>query len=236
MAIFHVIEGAPGQGKSLSTARIVRELLRRNKKWHEKNGTPLRKIASNIKFSKQLEEEYPGQIVYWTDTTEICKMHDVDLIWDEIATELDSRNFANLTSELKRFLSQYRKRGVDIYANTQDFSMIDARARLMITGVETLTKLMGSRDLSATKPDPKFVWGVIVSRTVENYREISPEKKKYSIFPSFFFIEKQLTDMYDTKQDIPQGALPPLKHVVQYCEYHGIGGEHVCDFKKVSHI
>lgn len=234
MAYFHVYEGAPGQGKSLATAREVMQLLVRNLKWY-KQTNKLRKIQSNIKFSASLEEQFPGQIEYWTDTNQICKLHDCDLIWDEIATELDSRNFANLSTELKRFLSQYRKRGVDIYANTQDFSMIDARARLMITGVDTLTKLLGSRDLSATKPAPKYVWGVIVMRSVENYRETDPDKKRYGMIPSFFLISKELTDMYDTQQDIPQGALPPLKHVVQYCEHHGVSGDHTCDFKRVTH-
>lgn len=234
MSYFHVFEGAPGQGKSLATAREVLMLLNRNRKWFEVTGK-MRMIQSNIKFSENLEKAYPGQIGYWTDTNQICNFKDCDLIWDEIATELDARNFANLSTELKRFLSQYRKRGVDIYANTQDFSMIDARARLMITGVETLTKLIGSRDLSATKPAPKYVWGLIVVRRVENYRETDPDKKRYGILPSFFFITKELTSLYDTTQDIPQGALPPLKHVVQYCEHHGVAGEHSCDYKKITH-
>ena len=233
MAIFQITEGAPGQGKSLYTASVVEELCYRNKKWHEK-GYPIRKIVSNIKFSESFESEWKDYILYWTDTAEIVKMRDCDIIWDEIATELDARNFANLSVELKRFLSQYRKRGIDIYANTQDFSMIDARARLMINSVRTLTKICGSRDISATKPPPKHIWGVVIIRDVLNYREINPEKKEYDPFFSWLIISRSLVDIYDTTQDIALGDPPPLHHEVRYCNHVHKDGE-ACGFKKIIH-
>jgi hypothetical protein len=270
MATFEITEGAPGQGKSLYTAKKALDILKRNKKWHEKqkkewegkhsawestmlrvqktmpqdkwaqwhenNPEPIlpphREIWSNLKFSEQFEKEWDGFIKYWVDSTVLITLHDVDIIWDEIATELDSRNFANLSIEMKRFLSQYRKRGIDIYANTQDFSMIDARARLMISGVRTLTKIMGSRDISTTKPKPKHIWGIVVIREVENYRETDPEKKKYSILFDLLFIDKEKIDIYDTRQDIPLGEAAPLKHIVRHCEYFGMLG-HKCENHQV---
>lgn len=239
MATFEITEGAPGQGKSLYTARMTERLILRNMKWHLK-GNPIRKVVSNIRFSEWFEEEYKEFIAYWTDPSEIVNLNDCDLIWDEIATELDSRNFANLSVEMKRFLSQYRKRGVDIYANTQDFSMIDMRARLMITKVRTLTKIIGSSDLSTTKPPPKHIWGLIVIRDVENYKETNPEKKKYGIIPDFMFIEKRLTSIYDTRQDIPMGKPAPLKHIELECELKGKVDPktqklHDCQFHKIIH-
>jgi len=235
MAIFEVTEGAPGQGKSLYTARLARRLIKRNKKWHKK-GNNLRLVYSNIRFSDSFEKENEGYFAYWADTQQIVKLKDCDLIWDEIATELDSRNFANLSIELKRFLSQYRKRGIDIYANTQDFSMIDRRARLMITSVRTLTKVIGSRDISSTKPNPKYIWGLVLIRDVINYKEENPEKKKYQILPSFMVIDRDLVSIYDTRQDIPLGEPAPLRHIVQKCEYYGVKG-HKCEFHcKISHM
>src|SRR3989344_9493797 len=201
MAQFEIVEGRPGQGKSAYTARLVRRILKRNKKWFNKTGIR-REIWSNIKFSDVFEQEAEGYIKYWSDTRQVVKLRDVDLVWDEIATELDSRNYVNLSIELKRFLSQYRKRGIDIYANTQDFSMIDARARLMINEVKTLTKILGSPDISTTKPPPKVIWGAIIIRTVENFREIDPEKKRYGWTFSVMFITKGLVNVYDTRQDI----------------------------------
>lgn len=222
MAVFEIIEGAPGQGKSLYTARLTRKLLRRNQKWAAKSGIK-RVIVSNIKFSPAFEKKAEGYLKYWVTPDELCKLKDVDVIWDEIATELDSRNFAMLSDELKRFLSQYRKRGVDIYANTQDFSMIDARARLMVTRVATLNKVLGSRDPSPTRPPVKRIWGFVVVRDVENFKADDPHNKKYAIVPSFFFIDREDVELYDTRQDIATGTLPirKLRREVGVCDEDG---------------
>jgi len=235
MATFEITEGPPGQGKSLYTARTTLRLLRRNQKW-ELKGNPRRKIFSNLKFSEVFEQEWEGFIEYWSDSSELVKLRDCDIIWDEIATELDARNWPNLSIEMKRFLSQYRKRGIDIYANTQDFSMIDQRARLMISSVRTLTKIIGSRDVSTTKPNPRVIWGLVLIRDVLNYRETEAEKKKYELIPSFLLIEKDLVAIYDTRQDIPLGKPPPLRHEVRFCEHHvDVGGGGNCTFCKVFH-
>lgn len=235
MATFEITEGPPGQGKSLYTAKKAWELCERNSRWFAR-GNPKRAVWSNMKFSEEFEKAWDGFIFYWTDTNDLVKLRNVDIVWDEIATELDSRNWINLSVEMKRFLSQYRKRGVDIYANTQDFSMIDQRARLMISRVCTLKKLVGSRDISTTKPNPKFLWGLIMSREVLNFRETDPEKKKYALVPTFFFIEKRLVAIYDTTQDIPLGKPPLLKHHVVYCEKHkDHGGDGSCNFCQQRH-
>jgi len=234
MATFEIVEGAPGQGKSLYTARLVFRLLQRNKRWYEKT-QQRREIWSNLKFSEAFEREAEGYLKYWSDPAVLVKLNDCDIVWDEIATELDARNWTNLSAEMKRFLSQYRKRGIDIYANTQDFSMIDQRARLMISHVRTLWKAIGSRDISTTKPPPRFIWGLIIIRDVTNYRETDPEKKKYGIVPSFMLIERELVELYDTRQDIKLGDPPPLRHSVRYCEFYGQPGHEKCTYVKVSH-
>lgn len=230
MATFEITEGAPGQGKSLYTAALTQRVLRRNAKWYAKTGIR-REVWSNMKFSETFEIQWEGWIRYWADSSVLVQLNDVDIIWDEIATELDARNFMNLSVELKRFLSQYRKRGIDIYANTQDFSMIDARARLMISKVRTLSKVIGSPDISTTKPPPKWIWGLIMIRDVENFRETEPEKKKYEMIPSFMLIERELVEIYDTRQDIKLGELPPLRHEVRKCILHG----DTCTFVQVRH-
>jgi len=233
MAHFEIIEGKPGQGKSLYTARKARQLLKRNRKWFEKSGVK-RKIASNIKFSERFENECGDFLIYWSSVEEITKFHDVDLLWDEIATELDSRNFANLSEELKRFLSQYRKRGVDIYANTQDFSMIDMRARLMVTRVASLLKVIGSRDPSPTKPDVKYIWGLVLVRDVIDILAEDAHNKKYEMIPSMFLIEREDIELYDTRQDIPISPPLPLRHVERVCVHHDDPG-HKCTYRKVEH-
>lgn len=259
MATFEIVEGRPGQGKSLYTAKKAKELVQRNKKYFKKTGK-VRKIYSNVKFSQDFENssmvnlndycdscdnqdyfirknssgiccddrserepELVPLIHYWDKVNQITEMRDADLLWDEIATELDSRNFANLSEELKIFLSQYRKRGVDIYANTQDYSMVDMRARLMVTSIKSLKKLIGSRDPTPTKPEIKRIWGIVLIREVEEILADDAHKKKYSMIPGMFFIEKDDVDIYDTTQGIPRSPrLPRQRH---YREVHYVGGE-----------
>jgi len=228
MSIFMVAEGRPGQGKSLFTARQVLYLLDRNKRWYESTGV-MRLILSNIVFSKDLEEKYPGQIKYWTDIEQVTSARDVDLIWDEIATELDSREYSTTSKNARRFLSQYRKRGIDIYANTQDFSMIDNRARLMVTSLKSLVKVCGSRDLSSTKPSPRYIWGMVAVFDVSDYKADDPHAKRRFPIPTLMFITKELCSVYDTRQDIGQGLAAPLTHSEHVCNHPG------CTFKRVVH-
>jgi len=234
MARFEVLEGRPGMGKSLATASRVRDLLTRNKKWYEK-GNPRRIIYSNIRWSDKFDKTIGEFGRYWKDMRELCGLRDCDIIWDEIANELDSRNWVNLSNEVKRFLSQYRKRGIDIYANTQDFSMVDARARLMVTKVARCKKLIGSRDPTPTKPPVRSPWGVILIREFENYREvIETGMRKYEKIPQVMLIRKELVEMYDTTQDIPIGIQAPYQHIERECELEGC--KSLPPHKRIQHL
>jgi len=97
----------------------------------------------------------------------------------------------------------------------------------MINSVLTLNKIMGSGDISTTKPKPKHIWGVVVIRKVQNYREVDPEKKKYEFYFSLLFITKELISIYDTRQDIQAGKPPPLRHEERHCDH--------CGSKKIIH-
>lgn len=219
MAVFEIVEGLPGNGKSLYTARKAIRLLKRNQKWFIESGRK-RQIASNLKFSPEFEKEAGDFLKYWHSVDELTKFNDVDLIWDEIAAELDSRSFATLSDELKRFLSQYDKRGIEIYANTQDYSMIDLRARMFVTRIARVSKMIGSRRPSATRPQITKPWGLIVVRDATTIKANDASEKKFSILPTeFFFIEKELTDLYDTRQIIGQTALP-TKILRKQLEYY----------------
>jgi len=219
MAKFVVIEASPGQGKSLWTAKQIKYLVKRNKKAHAKYNIPIRRVMVNQKMSEAFEKEAGDFLGYWTSDAELINLRDVDIVWDEIATHLDARKFSELSQEMMRFLSQYRKRGLEIYANTQDFSMIDARARLMITGVWRAMKLCGSPDPSPTLPPIKRIWGIIILWKIENFKELDENKKQYSLFGSTAFMFNRFdVELYDTRQDIKRGKLPPLMHEERFCE------------------
>lgn len=222
-----IISGRPGSGKSLKTAQITQKLLIRNKKWFKKTGN-VRQVYSNIKFNEQIENQFKGFLSYWETPEELVKLRDCDIIWDEVATHLDSTQWQNLPLEVKRFLQQHRKRGIDIYGNTQDFAMVDISMRRLVSVVSVLRKVVGSPDISPTRPAVRNPWGIIF------IRDISPdsfekEKKEY-IGWSLLFITKELCQFYDTTQEIKAGSYPPLKHIERTCI------DPDCAYHKVVHV
>lgn len=222
MAYWELVIGSPGNGKSLYMARTVRWLVERNKRNLLKYGI-FRKVRPNSKFAKHFEDsciiEHDGKtynfLEYWETMHDVMQMRDCDIVWDEIATEMDARESQTLPREVKRFISQYRKRGLEIYSNTQDFSYVDKRARGFVTHLYMLTKIIGSPDPSPTKPPIKRIWGLIAKSkaTDDSIRADSPENIKFHPIPSFFTINREDCEMYDTLDDIP--ASPPLPRLRQ---------------------
>jgi len=219
-----VYTGLPGNGKSLALAETVVILLRRNQRMHRKlllknPNAPKRTVLSNIKFSTEVEEKNPGFIRYFSDPNLLIFEKDCDIIFDEMATYLDSSNYAMLPLEFKRFLQQHRKRGIDIYGTTQDFAMIDIAVRRVASSVIYCKKIAGSRDLSATRPPPWFLWGICRYRDVDR-KSFSSGQDEYTftdIIGDFRFITKELCAVYDTTQELESMGYPPLRHISRKC-------------------
>lgn len=227
-----IISGLPGAGKSHETAKIATDTLWRNLKYFKKTGI-VRQLWSNIHFSDDIKEEYGPLIKYWTDPAELVKLRDVDVIWDEMATHIDATQWANMSLELKRWLQQHRKFGIDIYGNTQDFTQVDKSARRLCATLYHCTKIIGSRDISATRPPVKRPWGLIMIRSIDpqQYDEgKSPAQQESMHFPTFRFIRREYVNAFDTRQEISMGKYPPLRHIARDCELAN------CTLHKVIHI
>jgi len=109
------------------------------------------------------------------------------------------------------------------------FAMIDKSMRRLTSDLYILRKLVGSRDKSTTKPPVKHVWGVITVQEMDPTSYDEESSKKAAGFPSFMFLSKQGTEIFDTTQEIKQGAYPPLNHIERECIKKG------CTFHKVTH-
>jgi len=261
MAII-MITGLPGAGKSLETAKVSLDTLWTNfnvfKKrlsiWkREPNHDQFfddrtgqffkpkpRQLWSNIRFSKEIESIYTvadrddnGFIRYWTDPAQLVKLRDCDVVWDEMATHLDATQWANMSLELKRWLQQHRKFGIDIYGNAQDFQQVDKSARRLCAVLYHMSKVIGSRDISATRPPVKRPWGIIMVRTIDpqTYDDAkTPSQQKSSGLSTFRFIRKDFVNAFDTRQEIAMGKYPPLRHIARDCELDN------CSIHKVIHI
>ncbi len=212
MAIY-IYNGIPGSGKSLKLADRALCILERNKRHYIKTfkktkGTApvLRVLYSNMKFTQQIEDKYKELLAYWVDPAELVKLRDVDIIWDEVATYLDSTQWANVPLELKRWLQLHRHFGIDIFGSTQDFPMIDISMRRLVKGAYIVRKVVGSRDKSATRPEVKNPWGVVFLWEIDK-ETMNKDKEEYktNMIPELLFITKKLCNTFDTTQELKSG-------------------------------
>jgi len=239
-----IFTGLPGSGKSYKLGRTVVEILYRNAKayraavrdWERAGDIGIarpepRYLYTNLKLTESVEAEFPEFIRYWTDLRELTPLRDCDVVIDEVATYFDARLWETLSLEMRRWLAQHRKFGIEIYGTAQDFAQVDKAFRRLTSDLLYLTKLMGSRDISATKAPPKFIWGLCFVQTLDPtvYDEL---KSKFASggLPRFMFITKAGTQLFDTRAEVKLSSALPLKHIEKVCE------DPNCSFHKTVHV
>lgn len=205
----------PGNGKTLQMARVA-DALFKEYRWVQRKypQLPKRALWSNMKFSKAIEDAHLGyDLHYWTDPRELYGLRDVDILWDDIGIYLATEEWDKVDKRLRKMLIMYRHRGLRIYATTQDYKQVAIQYRRMVKTAYKMTKVIGSRDKSATRPPVKRVWGLIWLRKFD-VEELEAQKsggaslkrlKKdgSAFFPSdWFFIERDLVDMYDSYEEL----------------------------------
>jgi hypothetical protein len=225
--MIEIYTGKCGTGKTLKLADRMCGILARNARWNKKSGAN-RKIATNLRINPEFIAHYKNQIVYWSDPLELVKFRDVDIFWDEISTHLDATQWASLPLDVKRFLQQHRKKGVDIYGTTQTFATVDVSMRRLVDILWVCRKIIGSRNPSPTKPPVRAIWGLIWLSAIAPMT-FEDEKPKHDGW-DWLLINRDLCNVYDTTQEIEMGHYPPLKHIVRTCS------DPNCDFQRVSHL
>lgn len=238
-----IFSGAEDSGKSLKLAEYSGKILERNADWLKITGVP-RPIISNIEYSPSFLE-YANQlnvpIRHWRDLEELPALTDCDLIIDEVGTYFDSRTFKDLPLDIRLWLAQASKLGVDIYGSAQDFAQVDLAFRRLTTELYHITKLVGSQRPTKTRPPVTRIWGVCMMRELDpvGYDE---QKKQFAAsgMPSVFFIRREICEIFDTTKRIAKTKPPPYKHVMRPCAEPG------CKFKlyenfggvthKISHV
>jgi len=216
----------------------VVDLVYRNSKWKKKSGIT-RPIASNLQFSDKffwyVTEKLGIPIIYWRDLAELEKLEQCDVIIDEVGNYFDSRMWSELSLDVRRWLTQGAKSGVEIYGSAQDFAQIDKAFRRLVNHLFHITKLLGSRRPSNTKPPVKRIWGLCAMKELDpmGYEEDKSKFKPKTLVPSFFFIERKYCEIFDTTQKILRSKPYPYRHVVRECEIPNC--PHL-GHKKIQHV
>jgi len=237
-----VFTGLPGSGKSLKLAAVLIDVLYRNKRFYEKqmrqweagellDRPRLRELWTNLQMTSKVEEEFPGQIKYWKDLRQLTPLRDVDVAIDEIATYFDARLWETLSLEMRRWLAQHRKFGIEIYGTAQDFAQTDKAFRRLTSNLFYLRKLFGSADLSPTRPAPKRIWGICTLTELDptQYDEQTSKFARDGI-PRFMLITRGATEIFDTRAEVKLSSALPLKHIEKECEMPN------CSFHKTVHV
>jgi len=216
--MIEIYEGNTGQGKTYYLSMKLLELAQRNKRWFQKKRTKeVRKIATNIAVADWVKKKYPD-IIYWTDLDELVNLRQTDVIFDDMATYLDSQRWTDTPMSVRRWLRLHEHYGCDIYGNAQDFLTIDISVRRLVGELYRITKIIGSRRPYATKPTVKFIWGVLFIRQVDPKQQNKENAdRQYIGWPRIEFIHKEVCKVFDTTQDIEAGEFPPLHHVARTC-------------------
>lgn len=218
-----IYTGLESSGKSYKLAMVADDLLMRNARWFLESGQA-RPIASNMKFSDGFVERARTAgvpIVYWKDLDELVELENCDVIIDEVGNYFDARGWSELTLDVRRWLTQGAKCGVEIYGSAQDFAQIDKAFRRLVKELYYIRKIIGSPRPSPRKPPVKKIWGLCLVHELQVSAYDEDKQIKQSIFPSFFFIERKYCEIFDTNQKIVKSAPPPLRKVVRVCPEDG---------------
>lgn len=237
-----IYSGLESSGKSLRLAMLCVDLVKRNAKWLKTTKIP-RPIWSNMAFSENFMAYATSMGIplhNWKDLDELVKLEETDIICDEVGNYFDSRGWENLSLDIRRWLTQGAKTGIEFYGGAQDFSQVDiAFRRLVMDGdLKIIRKVMGSRRPAKTKPPVRHIWGICVmwGLDAQGYDEKNKSFSGGFIPSSIFFIRKKYCEIFDTNQKLLLSAPPLYKHTVRFCSKHEEhGGDGTCNYCKILH-
>jgi len=190
-----IFSGLESSGKSLLLAMTCTELVYRNSKWKKRSGID-RPIVSNMFFTEAFETwafAMGVPIKYWTNLDDLIKVTNADVICDEVGNYFDSRLWADLSLDVRSWLAQGGKAGIEFYGAAQDFAQVDKSFRRLCNKLFLVRKLIGSGRPAATKPPIRYIWGLCMVSEL-NPREYNEDKKKFvsgGVIPSFFTIQRK---------------------------------------------
>jgi len=183
-------------------------------------------------------------LIYWSDPRQLryCHVndcwkgniphavHDCDIMIDEAANLLPADGWSDTPRWLRKVFSQHRHRGIRVFANTQDYKGVDINFRRMIRRAELIQPVFKSRDISASLPPVKHIFGIIMVRRfdpgqleevgINNAEKLEEIEIKPPLFAArSFWLNRRLIESYDTQQDLPEYKPSQMEEIVYECEH-----------------
>lgn len=242
--------GKKGAGKSLTQAvdsvGLLKEYAKTEKKYPQ---LKKRILFSSQKLSNEIEKkELHIHLYYWSsiDQLRYCPridcwktkdqgkhpLHDADIMHDEISKDFPAGSWADTPKWVKQLFSHVRKRGLRYIANTQAVLDCDISFKRQLDFVYHIRRIIGSRDVTATLPDPEFIWGLIMKQEepvdivlheadpIAAKTKIERFKEIYGglFIPEFYLISRKNVGYYDTHEEIPAWKPDRLEHIELFCD------------------
>lgn len=230
-----IFSGLESSGKSLKLAMVAEKILFRNIKWLKKSGIA-RPMAFNFSLSELFTETARLNgipIKFWENLDDLIELRECDVFIDEIGTYFDARLWTELSLDVRRWIQQGAKMGIELYGAAQDFAQVDISFRRLVSELYLITKLLGSPRPANTKPPIKRIWGLcsMVELDPQGYDEKNRKfvGAGFLNIPHFFFIRRHYCELFNTKFFIKRSKPLHFKHQVRYCPEPG------CNFQKIYH-
>jgi len=227
-----VYVGLEGSGKSLLMARDFRKNIYRNAYWYSVTGIP-RPIWYNIAIGDELKElaaHYEVPLFKWHNLWDLITLTEADLYIDELATYFDSRAFMDLPLEIRLWLAQAEKLGVEIIGATQDYFMIDKSYRRLTKQIFEVRKWAGSPRPKRTAPPIGKPWAIftkweldpLTAATADSQVEIKTVNNLFFFtLPAVHRLKSSDLKNFLTNIRVELSEPPPLKKVTRVCPEDG---------------
>lgn len=234
--------GKESAGKSQLLAVLALDVLARNRKWAEKRkklGLP--HIPRTMAFDTPMSQKYIDAVekaghhyVYFSDFGDMLYTSQLDVFIHEISRWFPQRGSEPLTPDQVEFLTQGAKEGNNIYFACQDFSQVHKTFRYLTNHLYIVDKMFGSDRPIASAPPVKYIYGLIMYRAVEpsSFKGDNITMEAIDEFPSFYFINREDAELYDTSYRVRGVSLPPVKMIEQTYIYVDFTGKEIKREKK----
>lgn len=167
------ILGNPGEGKSVSSAKLIKELL--------DSGV---RVYTNL----HLKESRRNYYYFSLDDYEIVySIKDGVVILDEGQFILDAREWANLPKAFRQLLQKGRHEGLDFVIITQNMKQVDVSAQRLVHEAFVLRKIVEIR---------KFNFSVFLKWAVRT--PVDGDNLRHLGLPSIIFATKKDFDYYNS--------------------------------------